>query len=150
MNYIALGFSQELERCSAKNGPSRRVSRPVMNHFSSAIGRKTRAIGENCNLFAMTCLLTKVGRRCSPDRPNHLAASFSSIERNQAVQKIKIFKSVESELEGLELDVNQWIEKSGARVISITGNIASQTPRGPASSFCQSDILIVVHYETKA
>ncbi|MFO0924064.1 MAG: hypothetical protein U0905_16410 [Pirellulales bacterium] len=63
------------------------------------------------------------------------------------MHKVKIFKSIESELEILEREVNQWIEQSNVDVVAITGNIASQTPRGPASSFSQSDVLVIVHYK---
>ncbi|GAB5403647.1 MAG: hypothetical protein Aurels2KO_18780 [Aureliella sp.] len=64
------------------------------------------------------------------------------------MQKVKLFKGVESEMEELENDVNKWIEASGCRVISIVGNIAPQT-RDPNSmeSFPVSDILVVVTYE---
>ncbi len=64
------------------------------------------------------------------------------------MQKVKLFKGVESEMEDLEAEVNKWIEASGCRVVSIVGNIAPQT-RDPNSleSFAVSDILIVVTYE---
>ena len=39
------------------------------------------------------------------------------------VQQIKIFKTIETERDQLERDINRWMRKSGARVISITGNI---------------------------
>ncbi len=65
------------------------------------------------------------------------------------MHKVKIFKSVDSELIPLEEEVNSWIASSGAKVISITGNISGQTPKGPASSFSQSDVLVIVHYESK-
>ncbi len=64
------------------------------------------------------------------------------------MQQIKLFKSIESELRTLEEEMNQWIARSGARVISVTGNIAPQTGNSqPAGSFSASDVLIIVLYE---
>ena len=65
-----------------------------------------------------------------------------------SMQKIKLFKSIESELRSLEDEMNAWIEESGARVISVTGNIAPQTGNTQqVGSFSASDVLIVVMYE---
>ncbi|MGV3484380.1 MAG: hypothetical protein ACO1RT_08180 [Planctomycetaceae bacterium] len=64
------------------------------------------------------------------------------------MQQIKIFKSIESERDQMEKDINRWMRKSGARVISITGNISANTPVSQAmSSFSGNDILIIVLYE---
>ena len=66
------------------------------------------------------------------------------------MQKVKLFKSVGSELEEMEKSINEWIEKSGARVISVTGNISPQSPgtgRG-LHSFATSDLFVIVVYET--
>ena len=64
------------------------------------------------------------------------------------MQKIKLFKSIESELRAAEDEMNTWIETSGARIISVTGNIAPQTGNTQqAGSFSASDVLIVVLYE---
>lgn len=64
------------------------------------------------------------------------------------MQRIKIFKSVEVELNALEQEMNAWIESSGARIISITGNIAPQSVGAvEAKSFDASDVLIIVLYE---
>ena len=66
------------------------------------------------------------------------------------MQKVKLFKSIESELTNLEKEINEWIKTSGARVISITGNIAPQTGSSagaPLGSFSASDVLIIVMYE---
>jgi hypothetical protein len=61
------------------------------------------------------------------------------------MQQVKIFKSIESEREELEKEINRWIRRSGARVISITGNISSHgSSGGPMSSFSGSDILIML------
>lgn len=66
------------------------------------------------------------------------------------MQKVKLFKSIESELGSMEKEINQWIESTGARVISVNGNIAPQTGSGsgsPLGSFSASDVLIVIMYE---
>jgi hypothetical protein len=65
------------------------------------------------------------------------------------MQQVKIFKSIESELEDMEHSINKWIKESGARIISITGNIAAQTApsHGLSSTFSSSDIMVVILYE---
>ena len=64
------------------------------------------------------------------------------------MQQIKIFKGVESELEDLEEQINQWLASSGGKLISVTGNIAPQTPHSNSlESFPVSDILVIVTYE---
>ena len=70
------------------------------------------------------------------------------------MQQVKLFKSVENEVETLEKEINEWLSRSGARVVSLTGNIAPQSmkPDGGGglgkSSFAPSDVLVVVLYET--
>ncbi len=78
------------------------------------------------------------------------------------MHQVKIFKSVESEVESLEQSVNQWLAESGARVVQITGNISPQTNPleggnsggsfsaggGGPLRYPPSDILLVVLYET--
>lgn len=66
------------------------------------------------------------------------------------MQQIKIFKSIESERAELEKEINRWIRKSGARVLSVTGNISSGQSGGPMSSFSSSDILITLLVEIDA
>ena len=46
------------------------------------------------------------------------------------MQQVKLFKSLESDINSLEAEVNGWLRESGVKVLSITGNIApqSQTP----------------------
>lgn len=65
------------------------------------------------------------------------------------MQQIKIFKGVDTEMPDMEKQINRWMRKSGARVLSITGNIASQASGGsaPMNSFAASDILVIVLYE---
>lgn len=68
------------------------------------------------------------------------------------MQQVKIFKSVDTELQEMERQINRWMRKSGARVLSITGNIDGQAAAGggPMNSFAASDILIIVLYEIDA
>ncbi|MDG2222833.1 MAG: hypothetical protein P8L85_15750 [Rubripirellula sp.] len=65
------------------------------------------------------------------------------------MQQIKIFKTVDTDIAETEKQINRWMRKSGARILSITGNISSQSNSGggPMNSFSASDILIIVHYE---
>ncbi len=64
------------------------------------------------------------------------------------MQQIKIFKSIESERPELEKEINRWIRRSGARVLSVTGNISSHGGSGgPMSSFSGSDILVILLVE---
>ena len=73
------------------------------------------------------------------------------------MQQVKIFKSLESDVRTLEKEVNEWIRQSGARILSITGNIAPQsespgsTARGIGQScYPPSDVVLVVLYEVAA
>ena len=65
------------------------------------------------------------------------------------MQQVKVFKSVDTEISEMERQINRWMRKSGARVLSITGNLAANpnTGAGPLNSFAASDILIIVLYE---
>ncbi len=69
------------------------------------------------------------------------------------MQQVKLFKGVENEIGALEKEVNDWLSRSGAKVISLTGNIAPQSvkPDGEGglgnSCFAPSDVLMVVLYE---
>ena len=64
------------------------------------------------------------------------------------MQKIRIFKSIESELTSMEKEINQWIETSGAKILSMTGNIAAQTGKGGhVGAFSASDVLLIILYE---
>jgi hypothetical protein len=67
------------------------------------------------------------------------------------MQQVKIFKSIESERAELEKEINRWIRKSGVKVLSVTGNITSQSGGGgPMSSFSGSDIIIILLVEVDA
>jgi hypothetical protein len=65
------------------------------------------------------------------------------------MQQVKIFKGVDNEIAELEQQINRWMRKSGARILSITGNLSSQSGGGggPLSSFAAGDILVIVLYE---
>jgi hypothetical protein len=64
------------------------------------------------------------------------------------MQQVKLFKSVESELESLEAEINRWVVEQEVRVISVTGNISPQTSHGPGdSTFPVSDVLVILMYE---
>jgi len=69
--------------------------------------------------------------------------------------QVKIFKGQESNLGGLETEVNAWLAESNARVIQILGNMAPLSGgRNEGNSlsaypYVASDVLFVVLYETK-
>ena len=65
------------------------------------------------------------------------------------MRKVKIFKGIESELNPLEDEINEWLEKSGHELISVTGNIAPQTGATGMSAFSSSDVFIIVVYLEK-
>ena len=71
------------------------------------------------------------------------------------MQRVKLFKGLETEVEALEQQINAWAESEGAKIIQVTGNIATQSynPAAKSGSSLQgnvaaaSDVLIVVLYE---
>jgi len=65
------------------------------------------------------------------------------------MQQVKIFKSVDTEIAEMERQINRWMRKSGARVLSINGNITSQSNQGASgmNSFAAGDVMIMVLYE---
>jgi hypothetical protein len=70
------------------------------------------------------------------------------------MQQVKLFKGVENQIDQLEANVNAWIRKAGATVVSVSGNIAPQTVTGPSESagltqsdFPPSDVLLIVVYD---
>jgi len=71
------------------------------------------------------------------------------------MQRVKLFKGLETEVEALEQQVNAWVESEGAKIIQVTGNIATQSynPAAKSGSSLQSnvaaasDVLVVVLYE---
>lgn len=70
------------------------------------------------------------------------------------MQQVKLFKGVENEVGVLEKEINDWLSRSGAKVVTLTGNIAPQSTKSGApgglgkGSFSPSDILVMVLYET--
>jgi len=71
------------------------------------------------------------------------------------MHQIKLFKKIESEVGELEQEINDWLKQSGAKVISITGNIAPQSMKTAdqqsslsSGPFAASDVFVVVLYET--
>ena len=62
------------------------------------------------------------------------------------MQQVKIFKGVDNEIAEIERQINRWMRKSGARVLSITGNLASSgaANQGPMNTFAAGDILVIV------
>ena len=71
------------------------------------------------------------------------------------MQRVKLFKGLETEIEALEQQIIVWAESEGAKIIQVTGNIATQSynPAAKSGSSLQSnvaaasDVLIVVLYE---
>ena len=67
------------------------------------------------------------------------------------MQQVKFFKGVESDLGGLESEINGWLTESGATVVNMFGNIAPQTTQADGSksarAFPPSDIFMAVVYE---
>lgn len=74
--------------------------------------------------------------------------------------QVKLFVGREDHTADLETEVNTWIAESGAKVVSIAGNIAPQSvlPSKETSSnlaaggthgrrFAPSDIMVLVQYE---
>jgi hypothetical protein len=64
------------------------------------------------------------------------------------MQKVKIFSGLENDVQGLEGEINRWLEQSGARIVSLVGNIAPQSGGGQTlAAGNPSDILVMVLYE---
>ncbi len=63
------------------------------------------------------------------------------------MRQIKVFKSIETELWNMEKEINDWAKESGARIVSVTGNIAPQTATSSSHGFAASDVLVIVLYE---
>jgi hypothetical protein len=69
------------------------------------------------------------------------------------MQQIKIFKGSESNLGGLEKEVNGWLAAANARVVHIFGNLAPLSgERNEGNSlaaypYVASDVMLVVLYE---
>jgi hypothetical protein len=69
--------------------------------------------------------------------------------------RIKLFKGLESNLEGLENQINTWLSQPGIRVIQAFGNMAPQTLPSDTRitstlgqpQHVSSDVFLVILYE---
>ena len=50
------------------------------------------------------------------------------------MQRVKLFKGLETEVEALEQQINDWAESEGAKINQVTGNIATQSYNPAAKS----------------
>jgi hypothetical protein len=75
------------------------------------------------------------------------------------MQQVKLFHDTEENIHNLEKEINTWLSKSGAQVVSIQGNIAPQTVMGHGETtkiafaqegtgrrFAPSDLFVLVLY----
>lgn len=69
-----------------------------------------------------------------------------------AVQQIKIFKSVDTELEDLEKQINRFIRKNNIRVLSISGNhsAAPVASGNPMNTFAGGDVVVIMLFEIES
>jgi hypothetical protein len=71
------------------------------------------------------------------------------------MQRIKLFKGLEGEVDILEKQVNDWAESEGAKILQVSSSIAAQSynPSAKSGSSLQtnvtasSDVLVTVLYE---
>lgn len=64
------------------------------------------------------------------------------------MQQVKIFECLENEIVEMESNINRWLQESGAKILTITGNIAPQsTTSHPKARPAPSDVLLIVLYE---
>ena len=64
------------------------------------------------------------------------------------MRKVKLFKGLDEDLPSLEQEINGWVEQTEAQIVSVTGNIAPQTPSDTQRmGLSPSDVLLVVVYE---
>ena len=74
--------------------------------------------------------------------------------RSRNVHQIKLFVALESSVESMEREINDWLTQSGANVVKLIGNIAPQTvtPESKGSKlaerkFTSSDLFVAIVYE---
>ena len=69
--------------------------------------------------------------------------------RSDLVQQVKIFKSVDTEIDDLEKQINRFIRKNNIRVLSISGNHSegSDTSSGPMNTFSGGDVTVILLFE---
>ena len=71
------------------------------------------------------------------------------------MQRVKLFKGLETEVEVLEQQINAWAESEGVKILQVNGTIATQSYNPTAKSGgslqsnvgAASDVLITVLYE---
>ena len=71
------------------------------------------------------------------------------------MQRVKLFKGLETEVEALEQQINAWAESEGVKILQVNGTIATQSYNPTAKSGgslqsnvgAASDVLITVLYE---
>ena len=72
------------------------------------------------------------------------------------MHQVKFFKGIESDLSGLEKEMNIWLAQSHGKVIQIFGNLAAtSSERNESNSlaaypYVASDVLLVVVYDVPA
>ncbi len=67
------------------------------------------------------------------------------------MQRVKLFKSVDAEINDLESQINEWIAEEKVRILSIHGNISPQpSKQSMQGSFSQADLFVIVLYERDA
>jgi hypothetical protein len=72
------------------------------------------------------------------------------------MQQVKLFHSTEGKLRDLESEINEWLAKSGVRVIQMFGNLSPQGSEtelrainAAQSAYVHSDVFLAVLYETR-
>ena len=71
------------------------------------------------------------------------------------MQRVKLFKGLECEVDRLEQQINDWAESEGLKILQVSSSISSQSynPSAKSGSSLQgnigvsSDVLITVLYE---
>ncbi len=68
------------------------------------------------------------------------------------MQQVKIFKSVDTELDDLEKQINRFIRKNNIRVLSISGNhsAALATGSSPMNTFSGGDVTVIMLFEIES
>ncbi len=68
------------------------------------------------------------------------------------MQQVKIFKSVDTEIEDLEKQINRFIRKNNVRVLSISGNHSASpdVSGGPLNSFSGGDVTVIMLFEIES
>ena len=69
------------------------------------------------------------------------------------MHQIKLFKGLESEIVEMEAEMNEWLKSSGAKVVSVFGNMSPQSGTSSdddpklGKGFTPSDVFMAVVYE---